>query len=214
MTVDASPSKKQGYKLVLLGDASVGKTSLVQRFVHNSFAETVQTTIGAAFSTQDLLVPGSNRLIKFEIWDTAGQERFRSLAPMYYRNASCAIVVYDQTSMASFERAKDWIKQLSMVNNPNIVVALAGNKMDVADQEVPVALAREYAITHGLVFCQTSAKTGQNVVALFEAIAQKLPLQTLAITGNSTGATTTPITLGAGNTPRHAATSRGCCRGG
>ncbi|KAF4716886.1 hypothetical protein FOZ62_030388, partial [Perkinsus olseni] len=72
MTVGAAPGRKQGYKLVLLGDASVGKTSLVQRFVHNSFADTVQTTIGAAFSTQDLLVPGSNRLIKFEIWDTAG----------------------------------------------------------------------------------------------------------------------------------------------
>ncbi|EER06929.1 Rab5, putative [Perkinsus marinus ATCC 50983] len=159
MTIITSPSRKQGYKLVLLGDASVGKTSLVQRFVHNSFEDTVQTTIGAAFSTQDLLVPGSNRSIKFEIWDTAGQERFRSLAPMYYRNASCAIVVYDQTSMASFVRAQDWVKQLSMVNNPDIVVALAANKMDVADREVPLATAREYAMTHGLVFCETSAKT-------------------------------------------------------
>ncbi|KAF4694548.1 hypothetical protein FOZ60_007783 [Perkinsus olseni] len=213
MTVGAAPGRKQGYKLVLLGDASVGKTSLVQRFVHNSFADTVQTTIGAAFSTQDLLVPGSNRLIKFEIWDTAGQERFRSLAPMYYRNASCAIVVYDQTSMASFIRAQDWVKQLSMVNNPDIVVALAANKMDVADQEVSVATAREYAITHGLVFCQTSAKTGQNVVALFEAIAQKLPLQASSMAGSG-NPTTTPITLGAGDTPTHAATTRGCCRNG
>ncbi|KAF4709784.1 hypothetical protein FOZ63_002944 [Perkinsus olseni] len=132
---------------------------------------------------------------------------------MYYRNASCAIVVYDQTSMASFIRAQDWVKQLSMVNNPDIVVALAANKMDVADQEVSVATAREYAITHGLVFCQTSAKTGQNVVALFEAIAQKLPLQASSMAGSG-NPTTTPITLGAGDTPTHAATTRGCCRNG
>merc|ERR1719373_1405030 len=95
-------ASKKGFKLVLLGDASVGKSSILMRFIQNKFSEGIETTVGACFSTKT--IESRNRQVKFEIWDTVGQERFRSLAPMYYRGASGAVVVYDQTKPVTFER--------------------------------------------------------------------------------------------------------------
>ncbi|WOO76710.1 Vacuolar protein sorting-associated protein 21 [Vanrija pseudolonga] len=135
-------------KLVLLGEAAVGKSSLVLRFVQNDFNENTSPTIGAAFLTQKCRL--ENRVVKFEIWDTAGQERFHSLAPMYYRNAAAAVVVYDITKAASLEKAKAWVKELQRQANPNIVIALVGNKLDLvegAEEEAaaPAAAAAEPA---------------------------------------------------------------------
>jgi len=116
-------------KLVLLGEAAVGKSSLVLRFVNDEFQENKEPTIGAAFLTQKCRL--EDKVIKFEIWDTAGQERFHSLAPMYYRNAQAAVVVYDVTKASSLEKAKSWVKELQRQANPNIVIALTGNKVDL-----------------------------------------------------------------------------------
>ena len=186
---------------MLLGDASVGKTSLVGRFVNNAFNEAVETTVGAAFSTQSIKAPGSGRQVKFEIWDTAGQERFKSLAPMYYRNASAAIVVFDLTSDVSFVRAKDWVKQLALSNNPNIVIAIAANKSDIpaGQRQVKVEDAKLFAQSEGLIFLETSAKTGSNVSKIFELISDKLPdvpFTPASLGGSGTSARTTSITLG------------------
>lgn len=98
------------FKLVLLGETAVGKSSLVLRFVKQQFFEYQESTIGAAFLTRTITVDDCT--IKYEIWDTAGQERYHSLAPMYYRGAACAIVVYDITNASSFQRAKNWVKEL------------------------------------------------------------------------------------------------------
>jgi len=116
-------------KLVLLGEAAVGKSSIVLRFVSNEFQPNKEPTIGAAFLTQKCRL--EDRVLRYEIWDTAGQERFHSLAPMYYRNAQAAIVVYDVTKATSLEKAKTWVKELQRQANPNIVIALAGNKIDL-----------------------------------------------------------------------------------
>merc|ERR1711991_513282 len=114
--------------------------------------------------------------VRFEIWDTAGQERYHSLAPMYYRGAQAAVVVYDITSIESFERAQAWVKELQRQGNPNIVVALAGNKLDRAEaRQVDIATAQAYAKENGILWMETSAKTAVNVNELFLAIAQKLP---------------------------------------
>ncbi|CAN6481759.1 unnamed protein product [Victoria cruziana] len=102
-------------KLVLLGDMGTGKSSLVLRFVKGQFYEFQESTIGAAFFTQTVAVEG--RSVKFEIWDTAGQERYHSLAPMYYRGAAAAIVVYDMTNPDSFDRAKKWVEELRQQGN-------------------------------------------------------------------------------------------------
>jgi Ras-related protein Rab-5C len=171
----AAPAPKTyQFKLVLLGDSAVGKSSLVLRFVKKQFFEYQESTIGAAFLTQTVAV--SDFVVKFEIWDTAGQERYHSLAPMYYRGAAAAIVVYDITNRQSFVRAKSWVKELQRQGNPNIVIALAGNKLDRQEQRaVDIEEAKEYADTNSIRFMETSAKTNVNVVELFKKIAKDLP---------------------------------------
>jgi Ras-related protein Rab-5C len=165
------------FKLVLLGESAVGKSSIVHRFVKDSFDDFRESTIGAAFLTQTIQLD-DNTTIKFEIWDTAGQERYKSLAPMYYRNANAAIVVYDITHEASLERAKSWIKELQRQANQDIVIALAGNKVDLeAERKVSKDTAQAFANEEGLLFFEVSAKTGEGVKNIFQSIAEKLPLE-------------------------------------
>ncbi|GAB7338252.1 hypothetical protein MBLNU457_4581t1 [Dothideomycetes sp. NU457] len=180
------------FKLVLLGESAVGKSSLVLRFVKDQFDDYRESTIGAAFLTQTIALD-DNTTVKFEIWDTAGQERYKSLAPMYYRNANCAVVVYDITQAASLDKAKSWVKELQRQANENIIIALAGNKLDLVTEEpdkraVPVAEAEAYAREAGLLFFETSAKTAENVKELFTAIAKKLPIEQASQRGMRGGA--------------------------
>ena len=107
-------SRVYHYKVVFLGESSVGKSSIVIRFVRNEFLEVQEPTIGAAFFTKSIMLDKGN--IKMEIWDTAGQERYRSLAPMYYRGAKVAFVVYDITNKDSFFKASFVTKKLKFLN--------------------------------------------------------------------------------------------------
>lgn len=162
------------FKLVLLGDAAVGKSCLVVRFVRDEFFEFQEPTIGAAFLTQTVALDDAT--VKFEIWDTAGQERYRSLAPMYYRGAAAAIVVYDITDPDSFTGAKSWVKELQRRGDPNVVIALAGNKADLENrQKVSKEEVDKYAEENGILHVVTSAKNGTNVKSLFVEIAKQLP---------------------------------------
>ncbi|KAJ3737067.1 GTP-binding protein ypt5 [Lentinula guzmanii] len=196
-----STDKSVQVKLVLLGEAAVGKSSVVLRFVSDEFQPNKEPTIGAAFLTQKCRL--EDRVLRYEIWDTAGQERFHSLAPMYYRNAQAAVVVYDITKASSLEKAKSWVKELQRQANPNIVIALAGNKLDLVQpsasssgtpptpgeapsssggeseslRQVPREEAQAYATEAGLLFFETSAKTGEGIVEIFTEIAKKIPIE-------------------------------------
>lgn len=170
-------------KLVLLGEAAVGKSSIVLRFVSNDFAENKEPTIGAAFLTQRVNI--DDHTVKFEIWDTAGQERFASLAPMYYRNAQAALVVYDVTKPQSFIKARHWVKELHEQASKDIVIALIGNKVDILDDDpnerkVAKEEAEKLAEEEDLLFFETSAKTALNINEVFLKIGENIPLKNAA----------------------------------
>ena len=162
------------HKLVLLGDTSVGKSCIVWRLVRDEFYDFQEPTIGSAFTTQTIST--KEKTVKFEIWDTAGQERYRSLAPMYYRGARVAIVVYDITNKDSLQGAKAWIRELKMKGPPDIIIALVGNKIDKEqDRKITYEETREYAEENELLFLETSAKKAINIQELFIEIAKKIP---------------------------------------
>ncbi|KAI9012055.1 ras family-domain-containing protein [Phycomyces nitens] len=188
-TPSALPGKASQVKLVLLGESAVGKSSLVLRFVNREYFDNREPTIGAAFLTQKCHL--NDRSIKFEIWDTAGQERFHSLAPMYYRNAQAAVVVYDITKSATLDKAKSWVKELQRQAHPEIVIALIGNKLDLVQGEAESECLRQvnredaqaYADEAGLLFFETSAKSSENVDLVFAGIAKDIPLEHIVMQG-------------------------------
>lgn len=163
-------------QVVLLGDMGAGKSSIALRFAKDTFNEYQESTIGAAFLTRTLEQGEGHPSVKFEMWDTAGQERYRSLAPMYYRGAAGALVVYDVTSEESFEQAKGWVEELKSKGSKGTAVCLVGNKCDLADRrEVGESDARSYAEGNGLAFFETSAKSGSGILDCFVDLAKRLP---------------------------------------
>jgi len=160
--------------LVLLGEAAVGKTSIVRRMTKGTFDNYSESTIGAAFNSY--IKQYGNRLVKFEIWDTAGQERYRSITPLYYRNATSAFLVYDITSKESFEVAKTYLKELKSYNTIVPVIVLIGNKCDLEHRrKVTKSEGRVFAEENEVFFCEVSAKTAVNTEHIFKLVAENLP---------------------------------------
>ena len=162
-------------KVVLLGETSVGKTSIISRYVNDTFETNSLTTTGASYAYKTIHLKQYNKSIKFEIWDTAGQERYRSLTKIFYKNASVAILCYDITKKGSFDEIKNyWFNQVKN-NSPNdIVIAIAANKSDLYENEqVNEEEARNYAKSVGAIFIGTSAMNASGIEDLFKAVGSK-----------------------------------------
>ncbi|KAJ5071632.1 ras-related protein rab-37 [Anaeramoeba ignava] len=160
------------FKIVLLGETGVGKTLLALQFCEGISNET-DPTIAVAFHTKTIEI--DEKEIKIQIWDTAGQEMYRSLTPMYIRNAQAAIVVYDITNKESFEKLDSWINEMLLLASKNVLVAIVGNKIDLDQiREIPTERGEEYSQMKNFLFYETSAKTGECVNLLFLEIVKKL----------------------------------------
>ncbi|KAJ6805710.1 putative ras-related protein Rab-21 [Iris pallida] len=161
------------FKLVLLGDGRVGKTSLVLRYVNNVFSEKQQATVQASYLTKRVVIEGVP--ITLAIWDTAGQERFHALGPIYYRDADAALLVYDMIDSDSFVRVRKWVTELQQMASKTIIIAIAANKSDlVRSKKFDIQEAESYAASIGARVFVTSAKSGEGIDEVFLDIATRL----------------------------------------
>ncbi|XP_026799662.1 ras-related protein Rab-6A isoform X2 [Pangasianodon hypophthalmus] len=162
------------FKLVFLGEQSVGKTSLITRFMYDSFDNTYQATIGIDFLSKTMYL--EDRTVRLQLWDTAGQERFRSLIPSYIRDSTVAVVVYDITNVNSFQQTTKWIDDVRTERGSDVIIMLVGNKTDLADKrQVSIEEGEKKAKELNVMFIETSAKAGYNVKQLFRRVAAALP---------------------------------------
>ena len=154
------------YKLIFLGDQSVGKSCILNRFLNDTFIEDYQATIGLDFQSKNIQI--ENQDIHLLLYDTAGQEKFRSLIPMYTRDANIILLVYDITNQNSFSHLSDWLKDLTNINLNEVIIAIVANKNDLnAKREVTLEEGKKYANENNFIFQEVSAKTGFGFSELF-----------------------------------------------
>ena len=154
------------YKLIFLGDQGVGKSCILNRFMNDTFTEEYQATIGLDFQSKNCQINGQD--IHLLLYDTAGQEKFRSLIPMYTRDANIVILVYDISSKESFDHIPDWLNELSNVNLEDVLFALVGNKNDLeTKRQVNPEEGEKLAKEHNYIFHEISAKTSDGFDELF-----------------------------------------------
>ena len=166
------------YKLVLVGDMNVGKTFLLSRYVKGQVPKNTGPTIGVEFATKTVSLP-SGGTVKAQIWDTAGQERYRAITTAHYRRALGALLVYDITQEKTFANVKKWMEELRDHADPDIVIMLVGNKVDLveaapAERQVPTEAAERLAQEQGLMFSETSAVKGTQVREAFETLLSEI----------------------------------------
>ena len=164
----------ESFKVVLVGESGVGKTSIITQFIDQTFQEDQQSTTGGTFSTKSVICD-NGKTLKFEIWDTAGQERYRSLTKMFYKDANAAVLVYDITRKDSFEELQNyWAEQIKESSPSNIILAVAANKSDLFNKEaVDEDEARKFAESLGAIYASTTATTVESINDLFIQIAKK-----------------------------------------
>lgn len=161
------------YKVVLIGDSGVGKSSLLSRFTRNEFDNESKSTIGVEFATRSLEIDG--KTIKAQVWDTAGQERYRAITSAYYRGAVGAVLVYDITKQKTYESVDRWMEEVKEHASEQIVVMLVGNKCDLKHlQAIPTEEVKTIAEEKNLLFVEASALDATNVEELFQETIEKV----------------------------------------
>ncbi|ROL48862.1 Ras and EF-hand domain-containing protein [Anabarilius grahami] len=168
LAVTQPPSEK-AYRIVLAGDAAVGKSSFLLRLCKNEFKGNTSATLGVDFQMKTLVVDGVPTVL--QLWDTAGQERFRSIAKSYFRRADGVLLLYDVTCEKSFLNVREWVDIIEDVSQDDIPIMLVGNKTDLRKEAlldgvtcIPTSYGEKLAMTYSALFCETSAKDGSNII--------------------------------------------------
>ena len=178
------------FKVLLIGDSSVGKTSVLLRYVDDTFNPEFQTTIGVDFKISTFQLNG--KVIKLQLWDTAGQDRFKNIVASYYRGAHGIILAFDITNAASFQNVNRWYEEAQNYLQKSVPKLLIGNKADLSNQRaVRPEEAKELADRLGVQYIETSAKNSQNVKLAFETLSRSIlshatPTATAGKPGNNT----------------------------
>ncbi|XP_063706692.1 ras-related protein Rab-7a [Culicoides brevitarsis] len=170
-----STRKKVLLKVIILGDSSVGKTSLMNQYVNKRFSNQYKATIGADFLTKEVVI--DDRVVTMQIWDTAGQERFQSLGVAFYRGADCCVLVFDTTAPNTFKNLDSWRDEFLIQASPrdmeHFPFVVLGNKIDLENKAVSTKRAQQWCQSkNDIPYFETSAKEGINVDLAFQTIAK------------------------------------------
>uniref|UniRef100_A0A4W2GJ28 RAS and EF-hand domain containing n=1 Tax=Bos indicus x Bos taurus TaxID=30522 RepID=A0A4W2GJ28_BOBOX len=206
-----SSSSQKAYKIVLAGDAAVGKSSFLMRLCKNEFRGNTSATLGVDFQMKMLIVDGERTVL--QLWDTAGQERFRSIAKSYFRRADGVLLLYDVTCEKSFLNVREWVDMIEDAAHESIPIMLVGNKADLRDTAeaegqkcVPGYFGEKLAMTYGALFCETSAKDGSNIVEAVLHLAREVKKRTDEDDSKS-------ITNLSGTSSKKSTQMKNCCNG-
>ena len=162
------------YKVLLLGDTTVGKTCFLLKYTDKTFQEVHMSTIGLDYRLKSMKLK-SGKNVKLQIWDTAGQDRFRAITKNYYKSANGIILIYDVTSLVTYENVKAWISQIREEAPPNVVIFIAGNKIDMEEErKVNTEDGKRLADEYGFPFYETSAKEDININETFEDLVESI----------------------------------------
>ena len=161
------------FKVVLVGDSSVGKTNIMSKYLKNEFHEDSKATVGVEFGSKQFTVEGHQ--VKAQIWDTAGQERYKAITSAYYKGAKGAFVVYDINRKQSFDSVDRWINDIKAAADKNLTIIIIGNKCDLEDQrQVKKEQGEEKAKSNEVAFMETSAFSGENLDKAFEKMVNEV----------------------------------------
>ena len=177
------------YKVLLLGDSTVGKTCFLLRYCDKTFQDAHLSTIGLDYRLKSMTLKNKKN-IKLQIWDTAGQDRFRAITKNYYKGANGIILIYDITSLQSYDNVKSWISQIREEASPNVVIYIAGNKIDLEEErKVKTEDGQKIADEYGFPFFETSAKNDINIKETFEELVEKIDSVYSQLDANNQGGT-------------------------
>lgn len=206
-------ARSHEFKVVLLGEGCVGKTSCVLRYVENKFNEKHLSTLQASYLNKRLNISGKR--VSLNIWDTAGQERFHALGPIYYRDSNGAILVYDITDEDSFQKVKNWVKELRKMLGNDISLCIAGNKIDLEkDRHVAVAEAESYAASVGAKHFHISAKLNKGIEEMFLDLSKAMIEKAASETVSKPGRNNRKSVVVVDDAQEQTKSSGGCCGGG
>lgn len=205
----SEPQPDSLFKLLIIGDSGVGKSCFLLQFIDGDFKEDHNVTIGVEYGAKT--VTASGKQIKLQIWDTAGQESFRAITRSFYRNANGVILMYDLTRLESFENLEDWLREIRLNSDPDVVVYLVGNMKDLADEEreVSTEIAQKFANEKKLDgFIEASAKTAEHVSDVFIKVAEVLNKKKEEKKTVAPAKENTPVVL---NNQKKPENKKGCC---